>query len=251
MNLSENKHPENSPLDTKFEIALKCVELGELSNDEIAFVTGLTLAEVDKIKQIYMKSVEPDLRELMDKDSYTLSDYLAKYEYNSIQIYDGAAYNVPPPKRLHQKICLAIAVQLYNYLEDKTPEVYVNPFTVRPYKQKDYTPDKVDTVISPDISVVCDLSKLDEYGCKGAPEFVIEVAAPETSEYDDPIKYNILTDSDTLEYWVVYPEAQIVTVYSRTDTDVFFSSKRYTFNDKIKVNIFDDLYIDMTRMPLN
>jgi len=106
---------------------------------------------------------------LLKEDRYTLADALTWDKRERIELIDGAPVMMAPPFRLHQEIITALLAQLYNYLEGKKCKVYPAPFAVRLFERADDRPEDVDTMVGPDLSVVCDPGKLDDIGWKGAP----------------------------------------------------------------------------------
>ena len=112
------------------------------------------------------------------KERYTFADCLDWGEDERIEIVNGEAVMMAPPSRVHQKISGEIFRQLANYLEGKKCEVYSAPFGVRLFEQAGDAPEDVDTMVEPDISVVCDKNKIDKHGCKGAPDLVVEILSP-------------------------------------------------------------------------
>ena len=115
---------------------------------------------------------------------YTFADCMVWDESEWTEIIDGRAVMMAPPSRIHQAISGELFRQLANYLEGKKCRVYHAPFAVRLFEQDGDTPEDVDTMVEPDISVVCDLDKLDKYGCKGAPSMVAEIISPSTRRHD-------------------------------------------------------------------
>lgn len=115
---------------------------------------------------------------------YTFADVLSWDESEHIEIINGEAFAMAAPSRMHQKISMELSRQLANYLEGKKCEVYPAPFSVRLFEQDGDAPKDVDTLVEPDISVICDKNKLDQYGCKGAPDMVIEVLSPSSHRHD-------------------------------------------------------------------
>ncbi|MDR0670400.1 MAG: Uma2 family endonuclease [Treponema sp.] len=141
---------------------------------------------------------------------YTYADYLEWDENERHEIIDGEARMMATPPRIHQKISMTLSAMLYNYLNGKPCEVYPAPFSVRLFPAKDGSDD---TVVEPDITVVCDLSKLDDRGCNGAPDFIIEIISSSTARYDRIVKFNKYREAGVREYWIVDPEEKIVSAY--------------------------------------
>lgn len=120
-------------------------------------------------------------------------------------------------------------------------EVYPSPFAVKLKADRE-------TIVEPDISVICDRDKLTDKGCTGAPDWVIEITSPSTSSHDYIRKLNLYADAGVREYWIVNPKEQTIFVYYFEKDN--FKVTPYTFRDKIKVNIYDDLWIDFSVIEL-
>lgn len=179
----------------------------------------------------------------LERKNFTYKDYL-QWPYDvRCEIIDGVVYNMTPaPSRIHQELLLAIATRFSNYLENKSCKVYPAPFDVRLPKGSEKEQD-IDTVVEPDIVVVCDPSKLDDRGCKGAPDLIVEILSPSTSRKDVKTKFTLYERSGVKEYWIVYPSEQIVHVYKLDDNGKYANSEVYTKEDDVKVGIFEDLTI--------
>ena len=117
-----------------------------------------------------------------------MSDEL-KRQQDHIELIDGYPVMMAPPTRAHQKAVFELGRQLGNYLEGKKCEAYSAPFAVRPFERDGASPEDVDTMVEPDISVVCDHSKLDDAGCKGAPDLVMEILSPSTRRHRTPTRW--------------------------------------------------------------
>jgi len=100
----------------------------------------------------------------------------------------------------------------------------------------------------PDISVICDPSKLDSKGCDGAPDWIVEIVSPSTSSHDYITKLSKYKKAGVREYWIVNPLRQIITVYLFNETDIF--QQTYDFKDKIRVSILNDLVIDFCELDI-
>ena len=177
------------------------------------------------------------------KLTYTEADYYALPEDVRAELIDGQIYYQAAPSRIHQKILGGLYATIYNHIKSKSGscEVYPAPFAVKLWEDRK-------TIVEPDISVIFDPSKLTEKGCTGAPDWIIEIVSPGSSSHDYIRKLNLYADAGVLEYWIVNPIQQSVFVY-HLETDSF-QVKFYTFQDKIKVNIYDDLWIDFQEVAL-
>lgn len=110
------------------------------------------------------------------------------------------------PSPTHQRISGRIHQQLMNFLEGKKCEAFAAPFDVRLFEDENDSPDEVDTVVQPDITVLCDRARLDERGYKGVPEMVIEILSPASKRMDRLIKLNLYQCAKVKEYWIISPE---------------------------------------------
>lgn len=177
------------------------------------------------------------------KLSYTEADYYALPEDVRAELIDGQIYYQAAPSRIHQKILGKIHQRISNYIDSKSGfcEVYPAPFAVKLWEDEK-------TIVEPDISVICDCDKLTDKGCTGAPDWIIEIVSPGNSSHDYIRKLNLYADAGVREYWIVNPMQQSIFVYHLEKDN--FQVKPYTFQDKIKVNIYDDLWIDFQEISL-
>jgi Uma2 family endonuclease len=142
-----------------------------------------------------------------------------------------------PPTRQHQAVLGEIYRQIANFLEGKPWEIYPAPFGVRLYKEKD-------TVFLPDITVVCDTSKLNSNGCEGAPDFVVEVLSPSTSRYDRFTKFNEYLHAGVLEYWIVDPTDKTVSVHWLKDET--YTTEVYSDLDVAWSRVLEGCSVDLS-----
>ena len=184
---------------------------------------------------------------LPKEDRYTLADALTWDERERIELIDGAPVMMAPPSRLHQEIITARLAQLYNYLEGKECKVYPAPFAVRLFERADDRPEDVDTLVEPDLSVVCDPGKLDDIGCKGAPDLIIEVLSPSTQCHDRLTKYNLYERAGVPEYWIVSPEERTVQVSTLVDGR-YRVQELYTAEAVAKVNTLSGCFIELSKV---
>ena len=182
-----------------------------------------------------------------EKERYTLADALAWDEQDRIELIDGYPVMMAPPTRVHQKIGGELFGQLRDYLKGKKCEVYHAPFAVRPFERDGERPEAVDTMVEPDISVVCDPSKLDDTGCKGAPDLVMEILSPSTTRHDKFIKFNLYQRAGVREYWIVDPADKTVQVFVLEDGR--YTAKDFgAAGDTVRVNVLKDCVIDLSEV---
>ena len=175
---------------------------------------------------------------------YTEEDYYNLPENVRAELIEGKLiYNQAAPSRIHQAILMELSGTIRDYLKSKsgTCRVYPAPFAVKLMENRK-------TIVEPDISVICDKSKLTDRGCTGAPDWIIEIVSPSNSSHDYIRKLNLYADAGVREYWIVNPMNQSVYVYFLEDDK--FRTTAYTLQDKINVNIYDDLWIDFTELGL-
>lgn len=176
-------------------------------------------------------------------DFYTEDDYYNLPENVRAELIDGQFYDMAAPSRIHQEILSSLHLEIGNYLRSKkgSCKIYPAPFSVKLF-------DNRKTVVEPDISVICDPNKLTDKGCTGAPDWIVEIISPSNSSHDYVRKLNLYMDAGVREYWIVDPGNQTILVYFFEQDS--FNVRQYTFQDKIKVNIYDDLWIDFTELRL-
>jgi Uma2 family endonuclease len=149
-----------------------------------------------------------------DTQLHTYADYLIWSATYGNELVDGIAYvrEPPSPSRLHQEIVGEIHRQIANSLQGKPARVYVAPFDVRLPKHGD-ADDQIDTVVQPDLLIVCDLQKVDDRGVRGAPDWIAEVLSPSTATYDRTRKLSVYERAGVPELWLVDPIDGTVTIF--------------------------------------
>jgi len=181
------------------------------------------------------------------EERYTYKDYMTWNDNKYWELIDGIAYQMAPPSRKHQNVSTGLLLQFGNYLEDKTCEVYHQPFGVRLPLENE--PDEyIKNAVLPDIVVVCDEKKLDDAGCRGGPDLIIEILSPSTGKRDQEDKFKLYEKAGVKEYWIVDPLNNFIRVYILGEKNRYGRGKIYAEGDKIKVSIFPDLEIDLKRV---
>lgn len=184
---------------------------------------------------------------LPQENRYTLADALSWDEQERIELIDGYPVMMAPPSRAHQEASISLSTQLHNYLTGKKCRVYHAPFAVRPFERNGDYPEDVDTLVEPDITVVCDPSKLDDIGCKGAPDLVMEILSPSTQRHDKLTKFNLYQRAGVREYWIVDPASKSVQVFVLEDGR-YAATDFGQAGDKLKVTILEDCVIDLSQV---
>ena len=165
---------------------------------------------------------------------YTIEDIYALSDGERAELIDGQIYYMSPPSRLHQKISMFLSRMIGNYMEANNGEceVYTAPFAV--FLDKDDI-----NYVEPDISVICDTSKLDEKGCHGAPDWVIEIVSPSSKPRDYMTKLFKYRIAGVREYWIVDPDKRMVMVYGFEKDAV----EQYNFGEDVPVGIYEGFNI--------
>ena len=151
---------------------------------------------------------------IKNKDQkWSYADYLTWNDGQRWELIEGVAYCMSPaPGVRHQKISAELLRQFANYLKGKSCQVFSAPFDVRLSERSTASDNYVDTVVQPDLLVICDKTKLDDRGCNGAPDLVIEILSPSTAAIDFKIKFDLYQRFGVLEYWIIHPAEQTLLV---------------------------------------
>lgn len=176
---------------------------------------------------------------------YTYADYLTWQFADRVELIKGWVHKMSPaPMRTHQGISLQFSIKIGTYLLDKNCKVYAAPFDVRLVNKRESTPDKeITSVVQPDISVICDTSKLDERGCIGAPDWIIEILSPGNTKLEMKKKFDLYQENGVREYWVVFPEYMQIQVYDLVNEKYALRNTYYN-EELVPVGIFDDFSIN-------
>ena len=176
---------------------------------------------------------------LPQREDYTIEDIYALPEGTRAELIDGQIYYMAPPTRKHQDIVGALYRKIADYIDSKrvSCKTYVSPFAV-------FLNENDKNYVEPDISVICDPNKLNDKGCTGAPDWIIEIVSPGSRRMDYFTKLFKYRTAGVREYWIVDSLKNFVIVYNFDTSD----SEQYTFADTIKVGIYEDLYIDFSKM---
>ena len=166
-----------------------------------------------------------------------------------VELIKGKIFKMSPsPSLQHQEISKNLVVAIDLILKGKTCKVYHAPFDVRlPLPNNNSNEDIIHTVVQPDISVIYDTSELDQQGCNGAPDWIIEILSPTTSKKDLTEKFDIYEKAGVKEYWVVHPTDGTVIPYRLNAQEIYESMRKTPFakGEIIAVGIFEDLTIDL------
>ena len=195
----------------------------------------------EKIKQIIMVySIDLTKR-------YSYADYLTWIDDVRRELIEGIVKMMPAPLSKHAEVSSNISWHLENVVRKKKGncKVFHAPFDVRLPKDCNNDNNKIHTVVQPDISVICDLSKIDKRGCCGAPDMIVEIFSPSTGKRDLHDKFLIYQEAGVREYWIVYPENEAVNVFYLQGDGKYDGGHVYEFEGKVPVRIFEGVMIDL------
>lgn len=175
---------------------------------------------------------------------YTYSDYLTWKFKERVELIKGMIFKMSPAPNLnHQRISMRLSGKLDSYLEDHKCEVFHAPFDVRlPVSRRK---GKIDTVVQPDICVVCDEKKLEKQGCKGAPDLVIEILSPGNSKTEMRDKYSVYEESGVKEYWLIDPANEAGIIYSLNKKGKYIGSPFFTAGQQMESKVIKGFKFDM------
>jgi len=179
---------------------------------------------------------------------YTYADYLTWLDDKARELIDGIIKKMSPSPRLgHAKVSYKISWHLGALIMryNGKCQVFTALFDVRFPKQGETADNRIDTVVQPDICVVCDESKLDENGCIGAPDLIVEVLSPSTAKKDWNEKFFLYEEHGVREYWIVHPKDKTVHAFVLQSDGKYDAGSLYEREGKVPVHIFDNYPIDL------
>ena len=190
------------------------------------------------------------INQLDFKKRYSYADYLTWQFAERVELIKGWLHKMSPaPRRFHQEISGEIFYRLKDSSLLSNCKIYDAPFDVRLVKNRDADNGAVDTVVQPDICVICDLDKLDEMGCKGAPDLIVEIISPATAKKDYNEKYRLYEENEVQEYWIVNPEAQSPEIFGLVEGQYqSLSLNERKYNPVAESRLFKGLEIDLRKV---
>lgn len=176
---------------------------------------------------------------LAQEKLYTVDDIYSLPDGQRAELVDGQIYYIAPPSRKHQEISGELFGIIQEYIRSKNGSCrpYIAPFAV-------FLSEDNRNYVEPDISVICDPDKLNDKGCNGAPDWIIEIVSPGSRRMDYFTKLFKYRTAGVREYWIVDPDRNRITVYDFESED----TQDYTFSSAVKVSIYEDLIIDFSEL---
>ena len=190
------------------------------------------------------------LSQLDPNGIYSYADYLMWKFSERVELIKGAILKMAAPNRLHQKISQRINSSISIQLLNRKCELYYAPTDVRLLNPSLSTPEReVYTVVQPDLFVVCDLQKLDDRGCVGAPELIIEIISASNKKHDIDTKFHLYEEAGVLEYWIVFPNEKVVNVFDLDKTtQKYVFRKIYSDDEAIPSSVLAGLEVDLNKV---
>ena len=192
---------------------------------------------------------------LPKEESYTYEDLLRWDDGVFYELYDGIPVAMASPSDTHQTVSMELARQLANFLVGKQCRAFSAPFDVRLFEKPGDSPGDVDTVVQPDLMVVCEPDKIDRHGIHGAPDLVVEIISPSTQRYDRVLKLNRYMRAGVREYWIVDPAERQVWVYMLEEDGFYHTATVYSAGSvqpTVPVGVLEGCEIDLrTVFPAN
>lgn len=182
---------------------------------------------------------------------YSYADYLTWQLSETIELIKGKiSLMAPAPNVRHQRLSMCLSGQMFNYFRHKPCQVFAAPFDVRLYDRNKslLANQEISTVVQPDICVICDQSKLDEQGCNGAPDWIIEILSKGNSKKEVKTKHALYAEAGVTEYWLVYPYEQVLQQFVLQEDGQYRLMVSFAGDDQAASHLFPDLAIDLNEL---
>jgi len=192
-----------------------------------------------------------ELSQLDLNQTYSYADYLTWRLKEAVELIKGKIMLMSPaPNVNHQRIERNLIIDIGTHLKNQRCQVFPAPFDVRLYDRKKSILKNQDiyTVVQPDLCVVCNPELLDQQGCNGAPDWIIEILSKGNSKREMQIKYQLYQESGVQEYWLVYPEQEAIHQFVLDDSGRYQLTNMYAEDDKAVPSLFPDLAIDLAEL---
>ncbi|WP_394752019.1 Uma2 family endonuclease [Crenothrix sp.] len=190
------------------------------------------------------------LSQLDLNQTYSYADYLTWNFRESVELIKGKIMLMSPaPNVRHQRISSDLNGMLYNFFKHKKCQFFAAPFDVRLYDRKKsiLANQEIHTVLQPDLCIICNPDLLDQQGCNGAPDWIIEILSKGNSKREMNIKYDLYQEAGVSEYWLVYPEQQAIHQFV-LDENGLYQLKRMIADGFAIPSLFPDLKIDLAEI---
>lgn len=176
---------------------------------------------------------------------YSYADYLTWQFEEAVELIRGKIFKkaAAAPKRIHQRVSVKLVSKFYHFLEGQKCQVYDAPFDVR-FPKGSKEDHKIHDVVQPDICVICDPEKLDDRGCLGAPDLIVEILSPGNSKTELKHKYSLYESHGVREYWIIHPENQDLLIYTLVDGK-YITTGLLTSGDVVESTVIEGFNLDL------
>jgi len=180
---------------------------------------------------------------LLESDAiYSYADYLMWSFEERVELIKGKVFRMSPaPLMRHQLVSSNLLREIMPFLKNKPCKVFHAPFDVRLPVKKGDQDSEIYSVVQPDICIVCDPKKLDEKGCSGPPDLIIEILSQSTASRDLKNKFELYEESGVAEYWIVFPNDRVLEIYLQDSSGKFYSAARLTENDTVPCGLLSGI----------
>ncbi len=176
---------------------------------------------------------------------YSYADYLTWQLEDMVELIRGKVFRqaAAAPRRIHQGLTVALVTRIHGFLKGGSCRVYTAPFDVRlPVSSRKHA--DIDTVVQPDLCVVCDPEKLDELGCVGAPDLIVEILSPGNNKKELQVKYEVYEATGVKEYWVIHPDERTLLIYT-LEAGKYRPSRLFTLGDEVESQVLSGFVLDL------
>ena len=207
----------------------------------------MTSAKPNKVEQPFVMYGTLDLDELK---RYSYADYFNWLDDKRRELINGFIHLMSGPLRRHAHVSIELGAQIKSHIKMKKGKchAYIAPFDVRLPLHGSTDDDKIFDVVQPDICVICDRSKLDDRGCIGAPDLIVEVLSPSTLKMDWNYKFNLYEAAGVREYWIVDPKAKMANVFLLQPDGRYDLGTIYECGQQAPVHVLEGLEIDIQEL---
>ena len=176
---------------------------------------------------------------------YTYSDYLKWQFEDRVELIRGKVFHLFTPDTYHQTISMNLSMKIYGNSHQSKYKVFYAPFDVRLPRFYGTENKEIITVVQPDICVICDKNKIDEKGCIGAPDIIIEILSPGNSKKEMKDKFSVYEESGVKEYWIIYPDDKSISRFILNDQGKYIGLQPLTEDDVLTTPILQGLEINL------
>ncbi len=177
--------------------------------------------------------------------TYTCADYLKWKFEERVELFRGKIFKMLAPNRKHQEVSRNLLLELGNFLSDKSCKIFSAPFDVRLPARNRKNDNEITSGVQPDLCVICDMSKLDDKGCCGTPDLVVEILSPGNSQREVQYKFGLYEEAGVLEYWIINPAEENRIIYT-LENGKYTSSKPYAPGEVVTSIVLQGISIDVS-----